>query len=87
MKAAQRTRMRPDGPRLKRVDCHVDAQAAGVDGGFDSLRIIKIAKAQRATRGSFYWHFAGRADLQSRYTVFSGTSWDFLGRSKTITNQ
>lgn len=64
MKTAKRKRMRPEGPRLTREDWLDAAHAAVVDGGFDHLRVLQIAKVLRVTRGSFYWHFTGQAELQ-----------------------
>lgn len=57
--------MRPEGPRLSRDDWLDAAHAAVVEGGFDSLRVLQIAKALQVSRGSFYWHFEGQGDLQS----------------------
>jgi AcrR family transcriptional regulator len=67
MKTAKRTRtrMRTEGPRLTRDDWLDAAHAAVVTGGFDNLRVLKIAKTLRVTRGSFYWHFRAQADLQA----------------------
>jgi AcrR family transcriptional regulator len=66
MKTAQRKRMRPAGPPLTRDDWLDAAHAAVVEGGFDNLRVLQIAKVLRVTRGSFYWHFSGQAELQSQ---------------------
>lgn len=33
------------------------------DGGPDAVRIDPLARALNVTRGSFYWHFADRAEL------------------------
>lgn len=60
---ARRTRLRVDAPPLTRDDWLTAAFQAVVDGGFDNLRVLKIAKALRVTRGSFYWHFKSHADL------------------------
>lgn len=65
MTTEKRKRMRPAGPPLTREDWLVAAHAAVVAGGFDQLRVLQIAKALRVTRGSFYWHFTGQAELQS----------------------
>lgn len=56
--------MRPEGPLLTREDWLDAAHGAVVDGGFDHLRVLQIAKVLRVTRGSFYWHFTGQAELQ-----------------------
>ena len=63
MKPAKRTRLRTEGPRLTRDDWLDAAHAAVVEGGFDSLRVLTIAKSLRVTRGSFYWHFTDHAAL------------------------
>lgn len=60
---ARRTRLRVDAPPLTREDWLAAAFKAVVDGGFDNLRVLKMAKALRVTRGSFYWHFGSHADL------------------------
>jgi AcrR family transcriptional regulator len=63
MNTAKRTRQRTEGPPLTRDDWLDAAHAAVVEGGFDKLRVLSIAKALRVTRGSFYWHFTEHADL------------------------
>jgi AcrR family transcriptional regulator len=65
LKPARRTRLRAEGPRLTREDWLLAAHEAVVEGGFDNLRVLKIAKALRVTRGSFYWHFTSHADLRA----------------------
>jgi AcrR family transcriptional regulator len=65
MPTAKRRRLRPEGPLLSRDDWLDAAHAAVVAGGFDNLRVLKIAQALQVTRGSFYWHFSGHADLQA----------------------
>jgi AcrR family transcriptional regulator len=66
-----RTRTQPaaappaDAPRLTRDDWLAAAHAAVVEGGFDQLRVLLIAKALGVTRGSFYWHFSDHAELQA----------------------
>jgi len=64
MTTANRKRLRPAGPPLTREDWLIAAHAAVVAGGFDQLRVLQIAKALRVSRGSFYWHFTGQAELQ-----------------------
>lgn len=63
MTAAKRTRLRAEGPRLTRDDWLDAAHRAVVDGGFEQLRVLKIAGALKVTRGSFYWHFGSQAEL------------------------
>jgi len=65
MKTEKRKRMRPEGPPLTRDDWLDAAHGAVVEGGFDQLRVLQIAKALRVSRGSFYWHFAGQGELQA----------------------
>lgn len=65
VKPARRTRLRTDAPPLTREDWLAAAYKAVVEGGFDNLRVLKIAKTLRVTRGSFYWHFANHADLRA----------------------
>lgn len=66
-----RTRSKPipegpaEAPRLTRDDWLAAAHAAVVEGGFDHLRVLLIAKALGVTRGSFYWHFSDHAELQA----------------------
>lgn len=54
---------RPEAQRLTRDDWLDAAYQAVVEGGFDNARVLTIADALGVTRGSFYWHFADRADL------------------------
>lgn len=63
MTAAKRIRLRSEGPRLTRDDWLDAAHRAVVEGGFEQLRVLKIARALKVTRGSFYWHFGSQADL------------------------
>lgn len=60
----RRARLRADAPSLTRDDWLVAAHDAVVEGGFDALRVLSIARALRVTRGSFYWHFASHAAWQ-----------------------
>ena len=55
----------PEAPRLTRDDWLAAAHAAVVEGGFDKLRVLLIAKALGVTRGSFYWHFSDHAELRA----------------------
>ena len=64
MTALTRKNLRPEGPRLSRDDWLNAAFTAVVEGGFDNLRVLIIAKALQVTRGSFYWHFSDHAELQ-----------------------
>ena len=65
MTTVKRKRMRPEGPPLTRDDWLDAAHEAVVEGGFDQLRVLQIAKALGVSRGSFYWHFTGQGELQA----------------------
>lgn len=39
------------------------AYAAFQTGGLDAVRVEAVARTLGTTKGSFYWHFAGRQDL------------------------
>lgn len=39
------------------------AAAALGDGGVDSVRVERLARALKVTKGSFYWHFQDRDEL------------------------
>jgi AcrR family transcriptional regulator len=56
---------RDDAARLGRDDWLDAAHEAVVAGGFDAVRVLSLAHALGITRGSFYWHFAGHAELLS----------------------
>ncbi len=51
--------------RLRRNDWLDAAFQAVVDGGFEKVRVLLLADTLGVTRGSFYWHFADRAELVS----------------------
>ncbi len=63
MKSASKTKSRAVAPRLTREDWLDAAFKAVVEGGFDNVRVLVIADALGVTRGSFYWHFTGHAEL------------------------
>lgn len=65
MSHARRSPPAPEATRLTREDWLTAAHAAVVEGGFDKLRVLLIAKALGVTRGSFYWHFSDHAELQA----------------------
>jgi AcrR family transcriptional regulator len=48
---------------LTREDWTRAALAAMADGGVDAVAVDRLAKRLGASRGSFYWHFADRADV------------------------
>ena len=49
--------------RLSRDDWLDAAFRAVVEGGFDNVRVLVLARNLGVTRGSFYWHFADHATL------------------------
>lgn len=49
--------------QLKRYDWLLVALQIFVDEGIEAVRITRLAADLGVTRGSFYWHFANRADL------------------------
>ncbi|MBA6419434.1 TetR/AcrR family transcriptional regulator [Pseudomonas neustonica] len=51
-------RGRPKGRAvLSQQDWFNAATEAILEGGFDQLRVLPLAKRLKVTRGSFYWHF------------------------------
>ena len=51
-------RGRPTGRAvLSQQDWFNAATEAILEGGFDKLRVLPLAKRLKVTRGSFYWHF------------------------------
>lgn len=45
-------------------DAWLDAAGTAiVEGGFDNVRVLTLAKQLGVTRGSFYWHFKDHAEL------------------------
>lgn len=49
--------------RLTREDWIAAARKTLVDRGIDEVKVDRLAKQIRVTRGSFYWHFKHRRDL------------------------
>jgi len=52
-----------DRKQLQRFDWLQQALETFVAEGIDAVRITRLADDLGVTRGSFYWHFANRADL------------------------
>ncbi len=51
-------RGRPTGRAVLTPQDWFDAATEAIlDGGFDQLRVLPLAKRLKVTRGSFYWHF------------------------------
>lgn len=55
--------LKDDGRRLQRSDWIAAARAALMSTGYATIKIGVLAKSLAVTRGSFYWHFANRAEL------------------------
>ncbi|WP_339707808.1 TetR/AcrR family transcriptional regulator [uncultured Sphingosinicella sp.] len=49
--------------RLTREDWIASARKTLVERGVDDVKVDRLAKQMRVTRGSFYWHFKHRRDL------------------------
>ncbi|MEA3538436.1 MAG: TetR/AcrR family transcriptional regulator [Pseudomonadota bacterium] len=49
--------------RLTREDWIASARKTLVGRGVDDVKVDRLAKQMRVTRGSFYWHFQHRKDL------------------------
>lgn len=50
-------------PRLTREDWLTTAKSALVASGIDDVKVDRLAKRMKVTRGSFYYHFKDRQDL------------------------
>lgn len=70
----------PRKPRLSRRDWIQAAVELGAEVGFDKIAVEVLAARIGATRGSFYWHFADRADLISAVLK----SWEEEGAQMPI---
>jgi AcrR family transcriptional regulator len=49
--------------RLTREDWIASARTVLVERGIDEVKVDRLAREMRVTRGSFYWHFQQREDL------------------------
>lgn len=49
--------------RLSRENWLDAAYAAVAEGGFGEVRVLSLARRLGVTRGSFYWHFGGQAEI------------------------
>jgi len=63
MSSTKRSPKSADSSRLSRDHWLDAAFRAVVDGGFDNVRVLVLAKQLGVTRGSFYWHFVDHAEL------------------------
>lgn len=50
-------------PQLSREDWVKAARRQLVAGGIDEVKVDRLARKLKVTRGSFYWHFRNRKDL------------------------
>src|SRR3982074_2670570 len=50
-------------PSVGREDWIAAARTELIAGGVNAVKIGRLAKRLRVTRGGFYWHFTSRADL------------------------
>ena len=55
--------LKDDGRRLQRSDWLSAARHALITTGYAKIKIDVLARSLAVTRGSFYWHFANRAEL------------------------
>ena len=49
--------------QLSRVDWIEAARRQLIISGVDELKVDRLARKMKVTRGSFYWHFKNRKDL------------------------
>jgi AcrR family transcriptional regulator len=53
----------PTNRKFSREDWIASARKQFVERGIDDVKVDRLAKLMRVTRGSFYWHFENRKDL------------------------
>jgi AcrR family transcriptional regulator len=70
----------PQKKRLSRQDWIDAAIVMGAELGFDKIAVEVLAPRLGATRGSFYWHFADRADLIAAVLA----EWESLATAQII---
>lgn len=62
-----RPKQRTSQPALRatlgRADWILAAQKALISGGISAVKVERLARRLRVTRGSFYWHFMSHGDL------------------------
>lgn len=66
--------------RLSRDDWVDAAYTAFTGGGIGAVRVEAVARALGATKGSFYWHFAGREELLTEVL----TRWEHVETEQII---
>lgn len=65
--SSRNRRRRGDRDQLSRDDWLDAATELVVEGGFDNVRILTLARRLGVSRGSFYWHFRDHQDLLSSF--------------------
>lgn len=60
---ARQRAARPPRPFLSREDWIIAARADLIAAGVNAVKVDRLARRLRVTRGSFYWHFKSHADL------------------------
>lgn len=63
MAPAPKRRLPARSDRLSREEWIAAALDALISDGVESVKVLPLAEALGVTRGSFYWHFANRAEL------------------------
>lgn len=65
MKQTKNVKRRPDtnGSRLGAADWLRAAQKELIAKGMQAVKVDRLARRMRVTRGSFYWHFSSHKDL------------------------
>jgi AcrR family transcriptional regulator len=62
-RSARKRKASASSSSLGREDWIAAARAELIAGGVNAVKIGRLAKRLRVTRGGFYWHFTSRADL------------------------
>ncbi|QPC85296.1 TetR family transcriptional regulator [Mesorhizobium sp. NBSH29] len=65
MDTSQLEKTNPVTPDKTREDWILCALAALAEGGVDAIKIERLARKLKVSKGSFYWHFKDRAALLS----------------------
>lgn len=79
--ASRKSPAKAQTARLTRDDWISGAWNLMADGSFDLVKVDRLARAMKVTRGSFYWHFKNRDDLLDALL----DHWmDMLGFEKAI---
>lgn len=84
-RACKKGKEGPPQARLTRADWLSAALDLLVENGIDAVRITRLADHLGVTRGSFYWHFAGRAALlDAMLDVWAQTNTASVIRAATV---